>query len=164
MSETLALIPAVPAEPEDEQATLDAKALVKYRQAERLAAAQAMEEIGSKVLKINTRVLGKAGIEIEKIGVKSLGYGYIASGYGTAGESLVGCDELIAEARAKTPPAPLEAIVELMRLKLLFNAQIITMGELHLKASREAASGTQSNNLTIPFPPGQAMTVSVAPK
>lgn len=164
MSETLELIPAEPTAPEEVQIKLDANALVKYRRDERLAEAQAMEEIGSRVLKIKTRVLAKIGADIERLGVKSRGYGGLASGDDNAGTALVGCDELIAEYRAKKPTPDFEVILELMRLKLQFNAQIIAVAESYLKASREAAGGTQTNNLTLPFPPGQAMTVHVAPK
>lgn len=164
MSESLEVITPEPDREEDVPITLDAAALAKYRKDERLAAALAMEEIGSKVLKINTRVLAKIGSEIEKLGVKCLGYGYLASGYDNAGQALAKCDEMISDMLAKSPPTPPEVIVEIMRLKKEFNAQIIAVGESHLKASREAVSGTQNNNLSIPFPVGQSMVVSVTPK
>lgn len=142
---------------------LDAATLARHRRAERLAEAEIMQRVGAKVLKVKTQVLGKIGKEIEKLGVKDMGYGYLASANDNAGTALVRCDEFIADLMAKTPEIDPEVIVEIMRLKLQFNAQIIEVGESHLKASREAGSGTGGNSLQIPFPAGQSMTVSVAP-
>lgn len=152
-------------DPEEEIAIkLDAATLARHRKAERLAEAQVMSEVGAKVLKIKTQVLAKIGKEIETLGVKDMGYGYLASANDNAGSSLVRCDELIAEMLATNPSTDPEIIVEMLRLKLQFNAQIIEVGSSHLRASREAAGGTGGNNLQIPFPASQSMTVSVTPK
>lgn len=137
--------------------------LRKRRQDEQLAEAKAFQLVGSKILRINNKVLGKIGKEIEQMGVKRVAHGRIASAAENAGMSLVKCDQLIAEMQANNPALDPNVIVAMMRLQLDFNKQIIETGEAHLVADKQVTTSPAGNNLSIPFPVGQPMFVSVNP-
>ncbi len=152
--------------PEQVPIKLDEKALKKLRKtknAERLAEAQAMQLVGAKILKIKTKVYAQIGAQIEKLGVKHLGYGYLSSANDNADNALAECDKLISELTTNNPGIDPEVIVSLMQLKLGFNRQIIEVGESHIRADRMAATMPPGNNLMMPFPPGQSVMVSVGP-
>lgn len=139
------------------------KTLKQARAAQRLEEAQGLQLVGAKVLKIRISVLAKAGEQIAKLGVKHLGYGYLASANDNADNALAECDKLIAGLLANGGGVDPDVIVSLMQLKLGFNKQIIEVGENHLRADRNIGVAPTGNNLMMPFPAGQSVTVSVNP-
>lgn len=165
-SNKISIVGAPDPEPSAVPIKLDEKAikkLKKAKQAERVAEAHAMQLVGAKILKIKTSVYAKIGAQIEKLGVKHLGYGYLASANDNADNALAECDKLIAEFTSNNPGTDPDVIVALMQLKLGFNRQIIEVGDSHIRADRMAVPATTGNNLMMPFPPGQSVTVSVNP-
>lgn len=139
------------------------KALRQAKAAARLEEAKGLQLMGAKVLKIRISVLAKIGEQIAKLGVKHLGYGYLASANENADNALAECDKFIAGFIANSKGVDPDVIVTLMQLKRDFNKQIIEVGENHIRADRNIGVAPTGNNLMMPFPAGQSVTVSVNP-
>lgn len=145
---------------------VDAAALRKQRKkkmSEQLEDLHALGAMGTKILKIKNKMLSAIGKDIERLGVKSLGYGKIASAGENAENAFVECDRLIAEMRANNPSMDPEIVVALMQLQLGFNKQIIEIGESYLKTERQVSTQPQGNTFSFPFPAGQSTVVAIGP-
>lgn len=145
---------------------LDARAKAKLRKRkleEQLAEAQAFQRVGSKIIRIKERSLAKIGKEMEEMGIKRVEHGRIAYVADNASKLLVECDHKLEEMQANNPALEPEVIVTMMRLQLEFNQQILETAEAHLRAEKQITVAPSANNLSIPFPVGQPMLVSVSP-
>ena len=144
-------------QPPEEIAVLDKKALKK---AEALEIAKVHQEFNLKRMKVKTRLLASVGVEIEHLGVKAVGHGWVQCGGEYADECLRNTEEVIQKLLKRDPPVNPEVIAHLREVQLKFNKQILETGKIHLEAAKEAG-GTRSNDMRIAFPAGQPVVVAV---
>jgi hypothetical protein len=145
-------------QPSQEVAVLpDKKALKK---AETLEITKVHQQFNLKRMKIKTRLLASVGVEIEKLGVKNVGHGWVQCGGEFADDYIRNTEEVIQGLLKRDPPVDARVIAHLREVQLKFNAQILETGKIHLEAAKEAG-GARSNDMRIAFPVGQPVVVAV---
>lgn len=130
------------------------------KKAERKQMAKVYEQFNGRVMRLKMRLLAKNGAETEKLGVKHMGHGWVNLGGDFADRYIEIVEDQIGRLEARTPPVDPRAIVELRRLQLNYNKQILETGKLHLEAVKEAA-GAAEKGLHIAFPAGQPVKVAI---
>jgi len=151
-------------EPPQEVALIpDKKAEEKAAKArEQKELAQIRQQFNSRTMKVKTRLLAEAGIEIEKWGVKKIGHGRIHCAGDNADKAIAAIQEDIDRLVAENPKVNPMVLAELRGYQWRFNKQIIEVGQLHLDAAKEAGTKTTSD-MRIAFPAGQPVFVAVSP-
>lgn len=138
----------------------DHKALKK---AEDKAIARMHQQFNGRVMRVKTKLLSEAGVQIEKYGIRRIGHGRVFFGGENADGMFSKIDDDIEKFMAADPPVNPEVITELRTLQLRANRQIIETGKLHLEAAKEAAAAG-NRGLQIAFPqgqPGQSVKVAI---
>lgn len=130
------------------------------KKAERKQMARVYEQFNGRVMRLKMKLLAKNGAETEKLGVKNMGHGWVNLGGDFADRYIEIVEDQIGRLEQRTPPVDPRAIVELRRLQLHYNKQILETGKLHLEAAKEAA-GAAEKGLHIAFPAGQPVKVAV---
>ncbi len=163
MSEKKELPVGFDAEPSHEVAVLpDKKALAKTaRIAEEKEIAKVRQQFNSRTMKIKTKLLADAGVEIERWGAKKIGHGRLHCAGDNADRAIAAIQEDI-DRLSKDPNVNPVVLAELRAYQWRFNKQIIEVGQLHLDAAKEAA-GKAGSNMRIAFAAGQPMLVAVSP-
>lgn len=135
----------------------------ELKKAEDKAIAKLHQQFNGRVMRVKTRLLANAGVEIEKYGIRRIGHGRVFFGGENADGMFSKIEDDIEKFMAADPPVNPEVIAELRTLQLRANRQIIETGKLHLEAAREAAAaGTRGLHMTFPVgQPGQAVKVAV---
>jgi hypothetical protein len=141
---------------------IDKKALIKAaKAAEEKEIAKVRQQFNSRTMKIKTRLLAEAGVEIEKWGAKKVGHGRLHCAGDNADRAIAAIQEDI-DRLSKDPNVNPLVLAELRAYQWRFNKQIIEVGQLHLDAAKEVA-GKASSDMRISFPAGQPVMVAVSP-
>jgi len=144
---------------------IDKKALIKAQKlAEEKEIAKIRQQFNSRTMKVKTRLLAEAGVEIEKWGVKMVGHGRLHCAGDNADKAVTAIQEDIDRLLAENPKTNPLVIAELRATQLRFNKQIIEVGQSHLEAAKEAGSKGGSSDMRIAFPAGQPVVVAVSSK
>lgn len=141
---------------------IDKKALIKAAKArEEKEICQIRQQFSSRTMKVKTRLLAEAGIEVERWGAKRIGHGRIHCAADNADRAIAAIQEDIDRLIAADPKVNPMLLAELRQYQWRFNKQIIEVGQLHLDAAKEAGVKTTSD-MRIAFPAGQKMVVAVS--
>lgn len=142
---------------------IDKKALVKAAKArEEKEIAQIRQQFNSRTMKVKTRLLAEAGIEVERWGAKKIGHGRIHCAADNADRAIAAIQEDIDRLLTNDPNFNPLVLAELRAYQWRFNKQIIEVGQLHLDAAKEV-EGRKASDMRIAFPVGQPMVVAVSP-
>lgn len=129
------------------------------KKAERQAIARLHQQFNGAVMRVRIRKQGEAAAMMEKVGLRKVGYGlYYAGGY-NADEIIARIEEQIEKLQAQGVPASDELAVELRKVQVQLNAQIIQLGDSHIEATKEAAPKNAAP-VHMVFPAGQPVVVA----
>lgn len=144
---------------------IDKKALAKAaKAAEAKEIARIRQQYNTNTMRVRTSLLAKAGIEVNRWGVKEAGHGMLYFGGDNADRAFAAIEEDIRKLQDGNQPKAAEAIAELRKIQLRFNAQIIQVGQSHLEAAKEVGSRGGASDMRIAFPAGQPVVVAVSSK
>ena len=147
-----------------EEIPIDKKALVKAaKAAEEKEIARVRQQFNVRTMRVKTKLLADAGVEIEKWGVKNQGHGRLYCAGGIADKAIAAIEEEITRLSTSDAPKAAEVIAHLRMVQWRFNKQIIEVGQSHLEAAKEASSRGGSSDMRIAFPAGQPVVVAVSP-
>ena len=157
-------LPVTHVEEPPQEVEIDKKALAKAAKlAEEKEIAQIRQQFNTRTMKVKTRLLAEAGVEIEKWGVKRIGHGRLHCAADNADRAITAIQDDIDRLTAEGIKQNAEVIAMLRGYQWRFNKQIIEVGQSHLEAAKEA-SGKQEANMHIAFPAGQPVAVMVSPQ
>lgn len=144
---------------------IDKKALIKQaKAAEEKEIIRIRQQFNTRTMRVKTKLLSDAGVQIRDWGVKEVGHGRLHYGAENADRAVEAIQRDIDRLVAEDPKGNANVIAELRATQLRFNKQIIEVGKLHLDAAKEVASKGGSSDMRIAFPAGQQIVVAVAPK
>src|SRR5574342_224000 len=102
--------------------------------------AQIRQQFNSRTMRVKTKLLAEAGIEIERWGVKRIGHGRIHCAADNADRAIAAIQQDIDRLVADNPSVNPMVLAELRAYQWRFNKQIIEVGQLHLEAAKEVAT------------------------
>lgn len=142
--------------PPENVAVIDKK---KEKAAEKKAIARLHQQFNGAVMRVRLRKQGEAAAMMEKVGLRRVGYGlYYAGGY-NADEIIARIEEQIDKLQEQGSEAANELAVELRKVQVQLNAQIIQLGDSHIEAMKEAAP-KNAPPVHMVFPAGQPIMVA----
>lgn len=127
------------APPQEVAVVPDKKALAKAaKAAEDKEIARIRQQFNTRTMRVKTKLLADAGVEIRNWGVKETGHGMLYFGGDNADRAIAAIEEDVRKVQESGGQKAAEAIAELRKIQLRFNAQIIQVGQSHLEAAKEA--------------------------
>lgn len=135
-----------------------AKALQRAAEEKEIQAMR--QQFNTRTMRVKTKLLADAGIDVKRWGVQEQGHGRLFYG-GENADRIIAAIERDIQQLFSGQNFKAEVVAELRMIQWRFNKHIIEVGQSHLEAAKEVA-GKSDTNMHIAFPVGKPVVVAVS--